>query len=348
MLLNANARSVTPRVIRAVAEVVPARDLYVSHTFDEARSIAAEVAHRGYHTVLTGGGDGTFVGFLNALFDHYDRPALGDGRGPVPALARRPLPRVGVLRLGTGNALAHHTGASPLRRAGVLEDILQARAGRLTTARRLDLLEVEGTHAPFAGLGYDALILNNYVRWRERLQDGPFRGFGEGGWGYGLSIALLSVPQGVATRHPAEVEVVNTGAPAVAVDPQGNPIGDPIPQGGVLYAGPATMVGAGTCPYYGYGFKMFPAADKRPGRFQLRVTRIGALQAVRHLRAIWKGTYQAPHVLDLQVESVSLRFSRPQPFQIGGDAAGWRREVNLAVSDRPVEVVDFARRALAA
>src|SRR6516164_4088440 len=67
VLLNAQARKVTPRVVRALSHVVPRSDLYLSRTPVDARRIAQAVLRRGYDTVFCGGGDGTFIGFADEI-----------------------------------------------------------------------------------------------------------------------------------------------------------------------------------------------------------------------------------------------------------------------------------------
>src|SRR5256885_9792117 len=116
VLLNANARSVSETLKRELENFVPPEDLYYSRCFDDARSIARSVLDKGYRTVLTGGGDGTFVGYVNCLFEEARRPVADTARGalklsPLPAYAVR-LPRAAVLKLGTRNALADFAAAS--------------------------------------------------------------------------------------------------------------------------------------------------------------------------------------------------------------------------------------------
>src|SRR5438132_14391145 len=74
VLLNANARAVSEGLRRELEAFVPTDDLFYSRTFEEARSIARTVLSRGYRTVLTGGGDGTFVGFANCIPDAAEAP----------------------------------------------------------------------------------------------------------------------------------------------------------------------------------------------------------------------------------------------------------------------------------
>ena len=115
VLLNANARSVSDALKRELENFVPPEDLYYSRCFDDARSIARQVLDKGYRTVLTGGGDGTFVGYVNCLFEQARQPSASTARGalklmPVPAHEIL-MPRFGVLRLGTGNAVAEACSA---------------------------------------------------------------------------------------------------------------------------------------------------------------------------------------------------------------------------------------------
>src|SRR5437773_5000041 len=83
VLLNANARSVSEDLKRELENFVPPEDLYYSRSFEDARSISRQVLERGYRTVLTGGGDGTFVGFVNCFFNQAQEPASGALRGAL-------------------------------------------------------------------------------------------------------------------------------------------------------------------------------------------------------------------------------------------------------------------------
>src|SRR5947209_19608322 len=92
VLLNANARSVSETLKRELENFVPPEDLYYSRCFDDARSISRQVLDKGYRTVLTGGGDGTFVGYVNCLFEAASQPHHNLSYGalklaPIPAHA---------------------------------------------------------------------------------------------------------------------------------------------------------------------------------------------------------------------------------------------------------------------
>src|SRR5438045_8221274 len=87
VLLNANARSVSDALKRELENFVPPEDLYYSRCFDDARSISRQVLDKGYRTVLTGGGDGTFVGYVNCLFEPARQPSASPAR-----VALKPMP----------------------------------------------------------------------------------------------------------------------------------------------------------------------------------------------------------------------------------------------------------------
>ena len=97
-VLNANARAVTARLVTQLREIVPQGDLFLSRSLDDARSIAETIVRRGYGQVMTGGGDGTLLSTINFLEEHAEKIGA-------------PMPKVGVLRLGTGNAVAGLMGA---------------------------------------------------------------------------------------------------------------------------------------------------------------------------------------------------------------------------------------------
>jgi diacylglycerol kinase family enzyme len=348
ILLNANAKAVSEQLRREVEQFVPPEDVYYSRSFDDARAIVKTVISRGYKTALTGGGDGTFIGYVNCLLDETARASGGQERtqgGAALRLQPSPvrLPRFGVLKLGTGNSLANLTNSSP-RRAGVVEDILRARSGNAVKTRTLHLLQHEGKRAPFAGMGIDAAVLNDYVRVKESLAGNKMEFAGVGGAGYFWAIVGRTIPSVLAQRSAPSVEVVNLGAPVLQLGPDGKPLGRPIGHGEILYRGPCRLAAAGTVPCYGYNFQIFPFALKSPGRFQLRLTAMGVPWVLRNLPQIWRGQTPQSGLLDFSCEKVSIKFDRDMPLQVGGDAEGYRREVTLGMSPETMELIDFAKQ----
>jgi diacylglycerol kinase family enzyme len=336
VLLNAHARKVTPRVLRALSHVVPRGDLYVSRSVLDARRIAHTVVERGYDTVFLGGGDGTFMGFADEVLNLAANRRLGR------------LPHFGVLKLGTGNGLAALVNASSVRGGGIVDDVLRARAGEVPGYRPLDLLSVEGRRAPFAGLGVDAQLLNDYVWLKESVAGGWLSRLLTGSRGYAAAVLLRTLPQALFRELAVGCELRNQGTtPAYRLGPDGQPLQAFAP-GEVFYRGPAMIAAASTIPFYGYGVRLFPFAGRSPGMMHLRVGVVRPLSVVAHLGSMWRGTWFPPGVQDFLTAGVEARFDRPVPFQLGGDAAGERTAVTFSVAPERVSLVDFSNRTLSA
>ncbi len=326
VLLNANAKQVTDDVRDALERIVPREDLFLSRSAEEAHDIADTVVGRGYRTVFTGGGDGTFVGWVNRILDRSERQAS-------------PPPRFGVLALGTGNAVAGVVGAKP---AGHIEELAAFATGAARRTRRMQLLTCDGRRTPFAGVGVDAAVLNDYYWLKERLGGTPLQRLGAGIPGYALSAALRTAPRYLLERGGAYCEIVNTGAPANRLDANGRPTGHAIASGELLYAGPCMMAAGSTVPFYGFGMRAFPFAEDQAGMLQLRIiTDVSVPSVLWNLPRIWSGEFAHPGLIDFHAERVSIQFERPMPLQIGGDAEGWRQEVTLAVASSCLELIDY-------
>jgi len=334
VLLNARARKVTPRVLRALSHVVPRADLYLSRSPRDARRIAQDILSRGYDTVFCGGGDGTFIGFADEILSEAER-------------AHASTPRFGVLKLGTGNGLAALVHASPERDGGVVDDVRRAREGAIPGYRPLELLKVEGRRAQFAGLGIDARLLNDYLGLKAAVQGTLGHWFLTGARGYALTVGLRTLPHTLVRRLSTEVEVRNTASvPAYRLDATGRAV-EEIAPGEVLHRGPVMLVAAGTIPFYGYALRMFPFAGQRPGYLQLRLGTVNPLAAVAHVRALWRGEWFPRTIHDFHAVAVSIQAVRPMPLQIGGDAAGERSSVEFRMSSKRLELVDWSQPACA-
>ncbi|AKU91699.1 diacylglycerol/lipid kinase family protein [Vulgatibacter incomptus] len=326
VLLNANAKRVSQRVHRALSHVVPEDDLFFSRCTSEARTIARTVVDRQYRTVFTGGGDGTFVSFVTEILDFLRGSAL-------------PTPRFGVLKLGTGNALAGMVGATAGQ--GILDDVLRARAGEVPCVKRIDLIQANGRATPFAGVGLDAAILNDYGAVKRRFGNGPLKKLASGAPGYAIAAATRTLPHNLVNRKMPEIEVVNGNGHAALLGPDGRPIREFGP-GDVLFRGPAQVCAASTVPFYGFNFKMFPFAGMVPGRMQLRITNVNPMTIVTHLGSIWKGRFRHPNISDFHVEEFIVRSNEKLPLQIGGDAEGYSEEIRFGLAPKQVELVDYS------
>jgi diacylglycerol kinase family enzyme len=323
ILLNANAKQVSTRVRDSLSGLVPAESLFFSRHRDDAHRIADEVVSRGFGTVFTGGGDGTFVSWVNHILDRAETRSV-------------PSPRFGVLALGTGNAVAEMVGAGR-----PIDDLRRHLSGEVLPGRRLDLVSCEGRRTPFASVGLDAAVLNDYNWIRSRLGAKAGR-LARGMRGYGLAIALRSAPRQVFQRSPVHCEILNTGTPAWRLDSSGDRVGRPIENGELLYAGPCMLAAGSTVPYYGFKLRAFPFAGRRASTMNLRVfSRIPVPAMVLQARKIFSGEFQHEGLLDFEAEQVEMSFDRPVPFQMGGDAEGTRDSLTLGIARRSVELLDY-------
>ena len=320
-ILNANARKTTDAAVAALRGVLPAADVVHTRCIEEVEDTLArhDVAQR--PLLLCGGGDGTVSALLSRL-EQVDRTPIG------------------VLRLGTGNGLANVLGSGSYR---TIVDQLPGLALPPPT-RRFDLVAVEGRRSHFAGTGWDARILADYRRnFSER--SGRARRFHESFAGYLWALFTITIPEEhrlLRAEGQPEVEVTNLGPAAMRADAEGRPmqmIGGHT--GAVLYRGPSSVASCATSPEWGFRFRAHPNAQASPGWLNLRVYDRPVLEAVRNIGALWRGKHPQPGMHDFFVQRVRMRFSRPVPFQIGGDPVGMREEVEMSIAPVGVQLVDW-------
>ena len=330
-LLNGRARKVTPAVVRALRHALPDSTILVSEDLDQARRHVRELIKQHPDVILSGGGDGAAVRLLNLWRE-------GGGRE---------LPIVGILRLGTGNAWAHGVGApeffSHVPRLARMN-------GETLPVQEVTLLEVENHLCHFAGVGWDARILNDYQRNLDK-RSSQLVGSRLASWlhkgarGYLYSLARITVPEEWMRLHKegqAQVVLENLAAEAFGVV-DGKPV--PLPGGTPLHQGPISAGAASSVREWGYGLRAFPHAGLKPGFINVRIYQGQVLDALWNAARIWRGL-DVEGMYEWFVTEVRMRFSRPMPFQIGGDPMGERTEIVLRAARERVRVVDW-RAALA-
>lgn len=318
VLVNEHARGVRASTARKLKQAAPAASVIVTRTRKEADDAIRDALSRGFRRIVAGGGDGTVVAIATTIRNQVDVLREKD-----PTIT---LPELGVLKLGTGNAVADLLGG---RRAA--EDLRQMAESKSPSTTDLDLIDCEGIQAPFVGFGYDAQILNDFVFLKENARPVFTRKMVGSLPGYLIAAFGKSVPNQMMRKRDVEVRVVNAGNRVLRCTPHGIFEREVAP-GAVLYQGPVRMLSAGTVPYYGFKFRMFPYARRHRALMQLRIAMTGIGEAVRNLVPIWKGTFDSSSIEDYLVEAVQVRFSEPMPFQVGGDAAGYRREITFGVA----------------
>ncbi len=325
IVLNKNAKSVTRSTQRLIGKLHPEADVFISESQEHGTEIAHRIVDLGYRTVATGGGDGTFVQCLSDVYRYCGcRPH------------HREPPRFFVLKLGTGNAIAASFGASPPTRVGLRRDL--DRAKRSSFSRPLPILTVEDKLTPFAGCGLDAHILQDYFASRDMLQRSPLKALAVGSPGYTISVSTRTMPR-YLLKKKQEIVVRNIGGPAYRIKHQGRLL-ERVESGAELYRGVATIATASTIPYTGLNMRLFPYARMRDDKFQFRVSDASVFEALFALPRIWKGTYHSRTITDFladRIEIISVDDGR-LPLQIGGDLAGTRDRIEIALSTSQVKM----------
>lgn len=327
-LLNANARAVSDELIEELAEIVPAGDLFLSRTLEDAEVFVRTIARRGYGQLFLGGGDGTLVTTLKLLRQVVDAEAL-------------PTPAVGVLKLGTGNAMAKTIGA-----ARAIVDASHVVHKGPWTYKEVQLIEGDdGTLTPFAGMGYDGAVLNDYVWLKDRVKGSALgKKVVEGLWGYLGAMLLKTVPNEISSEMPTVKVTSRSDAFLMVTTPEGD-VEKRIPAGEVIFHGKAPIISIGSIRYYGYGFTMFPFAGRKPGYAQLRIGSPPIPVILAHLwPSVWNGTFRHEKLKDILIKDVVIESDRELPYQVGGDAAGHRKTLSFKVADEPLRMIELGER----
>ncbi len=268
-----SAHSARVRSAVALARRALDADLHVTSTRDRDE-LAAFLAERidAYRTVVMVGGDGSLGVTYNAVV----------GRDVI----------LGYIPAGFGNATAHllDLPRHPAALAGLLA------AG---DARPVDLVDVNGRLALFAGAGWDALVAGRYAdAGARRLR----------GWTASVTRSLPDLTRPWLVRIEADDRPVHEGPMILAV--------------------------VSVTPYYGRGLQVNPGARPDQGRLTLRAY-AGSVprHAAEAVRWATRRLPSAPAVHAARVVLTSVD-GRPIPVQADGDLIGaeveWRFDVRPA------------------
>ncbi len=310
-LFNGRAKWVTPGCVARLRRALPRALVFVSEDLEQARRHVERIARARPFLVLSGGGDGTATHLLNELRVH----------------SWRTLPVLGLLKLGTGNGWARSIDDVAPRAVMAALPRLMRRLPCIEQA----LLELDGRLCTFAGAGWDGRIIADYQRhldlrsseiFGSRLSARLHRGL----LGYLYSTVRYTLPDELFER-------LRIGQPRIRLESMA---------GGarLLFEGDASVAVAGTSEYFGFGFRAFPKARERAGHFHARIYTGGPLDALLAARALWRGgPVRGMH--DFLLTNATFTFSRPLPFQIGGDPCAARERLVLRVDPLGVHVVDW-------
>jgi hypothetical protein len=65
------------------------------------------------------------------------------------------------------------------------------------------------------------------------------------------------------------------------------------------------------------------------------------LEATTRMGALWRGEHPLPKMHSWLLTRCHARFSRPVPFQMGGDRLGYKTEVDYALAPEQVDMLDW-------
>lgn len=323
VLLNALAKGWTGDQHERIQRLVRSDDLYLTDEFRQAEHTIDTLLARDYDFIFTGGGDGTVMFLVNAI-----ERRIRDGE-----IDREEAPPVGILRMGSGNAIATYLGTE-----SATAKLRALRAGAPVAIHTLDMLENDDRQMfPFAGIGWDAEVLNDYEAFKDSVRGTAMEPYAIGLGGYVASIATRTLPR-VLQTDSVEVRVRNNGEQAFKIDGDGEIIDEYSP-GDILYDGPVQTCAAATVSYWGYRIRMFPYATLERGYGMLRCFDGSVHHILAHLPSFWRGRFPEGDCVDFLFEDIEITSrDRTMAQQVTGEGAGHADSIHWQVSDPPVRL----------
>ncbi len=328
VLLNQNARKVNAKMVNRIKSQAPDADIFVTSTMHEAEQALSQVATGKYDLCFTGGGDGTVCHAVTRLSE------LSAGRKSTP---------IGVLPLGTGNAIASY-----LDSPNIDDCVTKSQLARLDSLAFPEMVvpsqeggkPIAPRKAAFGGFGWDAFVLDRYFKWRDICKTKPWlKPIGEGLLAYLIAGLGWAVPELLLKRPRWQITVKNGSKEALQVKHDGTVIKRFAP-GEVMYEGPARLFSFGTCPYFGFKLKALPLAASNPHQMQVRIADFSPLITALYLPKIWTGRFTHPRLWDFLASEFEVTLSDKAALQMGGDVIGRANTFKVNMST-PAPVLRF-------
>jgi diacylglycerol kinase family enzyme len=325
IILNNNARNVNMNIKEQIEQIIPKQNIFYTNSLEEADATIAKILNSHYTHIFTGGGDGTLVYFINKMKEIKRKAKI-----------KTKLPAIGILRLGTGNAVAIYTNSGK-KIADDLEIVLKGGTYKTDT---IDFVKIDDKYFTFGGFGADALVLNDYdmmKRLPNKILRYPFAGLK----GYFLSALAITLPKIILKNKENYVEIYANNNEVYAVSMVEGFRKIEVKKGDLIYKGSFTSVVIGTTPFYGYGLKALPFANKKKGFLQIRILDIPPVMLAYKVLKAWNGLYSGDDIIDFVVQDVTVKFKKPTPLQIAGEAAGYKEEARISLSKEKIDFIKF-------
>lgn len=326
-----NAKRVNKGILKLFVKHVNEMDLYVTHNLEECDQSLDEIIKKKYPLVFCGGGDGTIMRIIE---QYYQK---------VKALKKKgkdyKMPKFGILKLGTGNALAGVLGIP--EKAEPINAVNSAIEGGVGF-KKFNIIESGDRMFHFGGLGIDALVLNDYLEIKSKFSKGFLWKLSNTLAGYLAAVFFKSLPRIMFKGFKLRVRVINeSSSPVYRVSSIGGIQETGIKEGDLIYEGTADAVIFGTTTDYGYKLKVMPFAFSKPGYFHLKIANTGVLKMLANLKSLWSGEWDDLELYDYLAREVRIESAEPAPLELGGDPEGYRREIKLKISDFTQEFLSF-------
>jgi hypothetical protein len=205
----------------------------------------------------------------------------------------------------------------------------------------------DGSLAPFAGIGLDGEVLNDYMDLKAasagKITDRLYKSAFGYVWAGLTRTALRHVG-----KPRSRVRITSKNEAIKMVSLNGVDVEIKVPANSILYEGPASLISIGSIPCWGYGFQMFPFLKNRSEpRLQLRICSAGVWPIVSNLYpGIWNGSYRGEHLFDYLVDQVTVESEERLPYQVAGDARGYRKELSFTLAENCVQAVELDKNRL--
>jgi hypothetical protein len=87
---------------------------------------------------------------------------------------------------------------------------------------------------------------------------------------------------------------------------------------------------------------MFPHLRAPKPKLQLRICSAGLWPILTNLYpSIWNGSYRGPYLFDFLVEDVQIESESRLPYQVAGDARGYRKEIAFSLAENCFQAVEL-------
>ncbi|MCU0821899.1 MAG: hypothetical protein MUC95_05430 [Spirochaetes bacterium] len=328
-----NAKKVNKGILRLFYQHVDETDLYITHNFNECDQGLDDIIKKKYPLIFCGGGDGTVMRIIEQYCLKL-RELKKRGK-------KYSMPKFGILKLGTGNALAGVLGMPG--KAEPINLVNRAIDGEMSF-KKFNIIESGSRMFHFGGIGIDALVLNDYLDIKKRFSKGFMYRISNTLAGYFAAIFLKSIPKILFRGFKLKVRIVNeSSSPVYRVGHSAGIADAGIKKGSVIYEGSADAVIFGTTSDFGYKLKVMPFAFVKPGYFHLRIANTGVFKLLANLRSLWLGTIESPGIHDYLADNIKIYISNPAPLELGGDPEGYVSEIELKVSEFTQEFLSLLK-----